>query len=289
MTFSDPKSFPALPENASYQFYGGNGPDLHFYHANGFSSITYQPFIEALTQSFSVSALDSRAVWPNIGTPPKTREWHVYARDLIAFIEQHYQQPIIAVGHSLGASSTIYAANMRPDLFKALVLIEPAMLKRSMATAVRWMPDSMLKHIDPVKTTLNKQDRWPCRNSYREYCQQRRSFKRFHPKSFEAFVEHSVIDDGDEVTLRFPKAWEAHNFSQPPYMLKEISKLSVPTVAVRGKPNVFFSQQIWQQWQQCQPNAVFMEDLQHGHLLPLENPDSCAQLIIQGLTQLDCR
>ncbi|QDP02796.1 alpha/beta fold hydrolase [Thalassotalea sp. PS06] len=283
---SGQSTFHPLPENASFKFYGGNGPDVHFYHANGFSSATYQPFIDALTQSFTVSALDSRAVWPNIGKPPKDRNWQMYAKDLIAFIETHYDQPIIAVGHSLGASCTTYAAILRPDLFTALVLIEPAMLKRSIATAIKWMPDSILKHIDPVKTTLKKQDRWACRQSYREYCEQRRSFKRFHPKSFEAFVEHSVVEDGDGVTLRFPKAWEAHNFSRPPYLLKEISRLTVPTVAIRGKPNLFFSDEIWQRWQKSQPNAVFLEDTEHGHLLPLESPDSCYQLIVKGLAKL---
>ncbi|TKB46360.1 alpha/beta fold hydrolase [Thalassotalea mangrovi] len=284
---SSQSTFHPLPDNASFQFYSGKGEDLHFYHANGFSSATYQPFIKALTQSFNVSALDSRAAWPDIGKPPKSRSWQIYGEDLIAFIETHYDAPIIAVGHSLGASSTIYAANMRPDLFKALVLIEPAMVKRSVATAIKWMPDALLKYIDPVKTTLKKQDRWACRQSYREYCQQRRSFQRFHPQSFDAFVEHSVIDDGNEVTLRFPKAWEAHNFSRPPYMLKEISRISVPTVAIRGKPNLFFSEEIWQQWQKCQPDALFLEDLQHGHLLPLENPESCYRIIVKGLELLN--
>lgn len=118
----------------------------------------------------ALSALALRPTWPDCGLPPKRRDWQLYADDLILFIEQQYQAPVIGSGHSMGATCTILAAEKRPDLFSALVLIEPAMIARGLATLARLMPKVLMNRIEPAKSTLKKQDKWPSWEAFYAHC-----------------------------------------------------------------------------------------------------------------------
>ncbi|WPC05765.1 alpha/beta hydrolase [Pseudomonas benzenivorans] len=273
-----------LPANAQWLHCSNQGAPAHFYHANGFPLRVYEPLLGRLSGSLALSGLACRATWPDIGPPPRRRDWQLYADDLIAFIEQEYQAPIIGIGHSLGATSTILAAAKRPELFKALVLIEPAMVSPALARLVRWLPKALMNRTDPARSTLRKADRWPDRQAFLQHYQNARGYKRFGPEALQALAEHGLVEGADgQVQLAFPKHWEAHNYTQPPNVMAQLQRLPMPCVAIRGKPSVFFSEQLWQEWQRRCPQTQFLEDLEHGHLLPLENPAGCHRLIEQGL------
>jgi len=49
---------------------------------------------------------------------------------------------------------------------------------------------------------------------------------------------------------------------------------------------VFFTEVSWKEWQTRCPDTVFKEDLAYGHLLPLENPSNCCELIQAGLSEI---
>lgn len=267
--------------------YPGHGETVHFFHANGFPTGVYGQFLNELSQSFNVHALEGRATWPD-STLPSKRGWQIYADDLIEFIED-LGYPIIAIGHSMGASSTLLAATKRPDLFKAIVLIEPAMVTRPLGTLVKCIPKSLLEKTKLVKGTLGKPDTWANREDYLTYVKKFKNYAGFDEATFELFSQHAIqLNDDGQYQLVFPKAWEAHNYTQPPYLMKEFAKLkkdklNIPTVAIRGKSNLFFPNSLWALWQKHQPDATFMENLDHGHLFPLENPKACYELVMEGL------
>lgn len=276
-----------LPKEAVWQHFSGSGEPAHFYNANGFPSGFYTPLLNLLSQKLKLSTLDMRPSWPDIGPPPKSRYWTVYADDLITFIENRYNEPIIGIGHSMGSTCTILAAEKRPDLFKGLVLIEPAMVSKGMAKLLEWMPKAFVNLFQPAKGTLKKKDTWENRDAYFDYCRNIRGYKRFDEESFRRMAEHGVREtDSGEFTLTFPKIWEAHNYTQAPNVMDEIGKIKIPILAIRGKPSVFFTEALWQEWQRISPNAVFKEDLSYGHLIPLENPERCFKLIEEGLSEI---
>jgi len=276
-----------LPSNANWKNFSDDGEAAHFYHANGFPLGVYSLLLSKLRQKFNLSALEWRATWPNIGMPPKCRGWQIYADDLIAFIEQQYQTPIIGIGHSMGATCTILAAEKRPDLFKKLVLIEPAMVSRPIAQLARLLPKSVMNFIQPAKSTLKKQDIWDSRESFLAYCRKIRGYKHFDDETFNVMAQYGVIEtQGGQFQLGFPKVWEAHNYTKPPNVLANLKRLNIPCVAIRGKPSVFFTEAMWQKWQACCPNTIFKQDLDYGHLLPLESPSICYELIDNGLSEI---
>jgi len=270
-----------LPENAVWERLKGDGEPAHFYHANGFPLGVYKPLLSMLGRKYKISALHLRATWPDIGEPPKSRDWQIYANDLIAFVEQEYDEPIVGIGHSMGATCTILAAHRRPDLFKALILIEVAMLSSSLSNMARMVPKIFWKYIEPARSTYVKRDTWQSREAYLADCKRSRVYKRFSEESIQAMAVHGIkATDNGEFRLAFPKDWEAHNYTQAPNVMAEIGSLEMPCIAKRGNPSVFFTDSMWQEWKRRSPNTIFGEDLAYGHLYPLENPVACVSLIV---------
>ncbi len=277
-----------LPSNASFRHFKGKGQDAHFYHANGFPLGVYDPLLKRLIEKYQLSALEYRAVWPDIGPPTRNNDWQDHAEDLITFVEHHCQSPIIGIGHSMGASCTILAAAKRPDLFSKLVLIEPATISVALCMLIRLLPNSILKNIVPVKTALKKRDCWSNRDSYLAYCKKFYGYKRFSEETLQAMARYGVIEtDGGQVQLAFPKVWEAHNYTKPVNVFRSIKRLKTPCVVICGKPSTFFTKTMRRDWQVLCPNTIFKESEAHGHLLPLENPAACFNLINGGISQVD--
>ncbi len=259
---------------------------MHLYGANGFPLGVYQPLLELLAQDYNVGALANRATWRPAVSLHKSRSWQIYADDLITFLEQQACGPVIGVGHSLGATTTVLAAKKRPDLFSKLVLIEPAMLAKPLAAMVQVLPKVIMTKINPVKGTLNKRERFTDRDDFLTHIKKFKGYAKFSEQMFELFADHSIIkNEQGDYQLAFPKHWEAHNYSQPPNIMRDITKLEIPVVAIRGKPSMFFSHDMWRHWQQACPHSTFLESMAHGHLLPLEAPNLCGELIRTGLTE----
>ncbi|RPH57362.1 MAG: alpha/beta hydrolase, partial [Chloroflexi bacterium] len=101
--------------------FGGNGPNLHFLHANGYPPACYLPLIERLNRQYHVSAMHLRPLWPG-AQPKELGAWHPMSDDLALFVKERDFGPLIAVGHSIGAIVTLRAALRQPELFSALVL-----------------------------------------------------------------------------------------------------------------------------------------------------------------------
>lgn len=277
MTAADIYSFPARNVDA---------PKAHFYHANGFPPLVYTPFLQHLSQRVDVVASAMRPCWEGVGAPPKRRDWELYAQDLIDHLQTQDGGPVIGIGHSMGATITALAARQRPDLFSALVLIEPAMVSPALALLMKCLPKSLVSRVDPARVTLSKPDRWAERADFEAAMRSDRTYKRFSDEAMSALLEHAVVEDDDGVRRRFPIAWEAHNYTQPPHILPLLRKLPQPMVAVRGRPSVFFSEAMWASWRRRELPADFSEALDYGHLLPLEAPERTSQLVFDGLNKL---
>lgn len=153
-----------------------------------------------------------------------------------------------------------------------------------MATAARILPKELMNLTALVRSTLRKTDYWPTREAFLAYCKRFKGYERLGDEAFEAMANSGVTDvQGGGVTLTFPKSWEAHNYTGPPNVMPNLARLTLPCVAIRGKPSVFFSEELWEQWRAASPRTLFLEDQSGGHLLPLERPDNCCELISRGL------
>lgn len=267
-------------EEARYLQLNNEGIPAHFYPANGFPLGSYTHFLNRLSNTFQLNCLSLRACWPNIHPAAKETKWELYADDLIDFIEQRYDQPIIAIGHSQGASSSLIAAAKRPDLFKSLVLIEPASVSASMALLMKVTPYFIKAKIQPVKGALQKRDIWQSREEFYQYCQNNRAYKRLDAQVLKDFAQHGLKPiEGGKFALTFSTAWEASNYALAISTWKYLKQVKVPVQVLAGKPNIFFSPKLREQWQTL-PNLSLQVANDYGHLFPLEAPGLCADMIM---------
>lgn len=284
-TRSDPGRAAPLDDRVRWDTYGRGGLPAVFSHANGFPSRAYAPFLGRLT-GLQIHAVHMRPTWPGIGAPPRRRDWNLHADDLIAFIEHAFDEPVLAIGHSMGATCTALAAARRPDLFHGLVMIEPASVGAGLALACRLLPKALMARMQPAKGTLRKADTWPSREAFLSYCRRFKGYGQFDEEAFAALAAHGVEDLPDgRVALVFPKDWEAHNYTQPPSASAVLRAFEMPCVAIRGRPSLFLGDSLWHDWKARAPATCFLEDTRFGHLLPLEAPRACADLVRRGLAE----
>ncbi|NMP32586.1 alpha/beta hydrolase [Thalassotalea sp. M1531] len=275
-----------LIEGIHFDKFSRHGEHVHFYGANGFPTKVYRSFINLLAENYTVSSLHNRATWPN-QHPPKKLNWSIYADDLIRYLDSYIKHPVIGIGHSMGATTTLLAAIKRPDLFCKLVLIEPAMSSPVVSKLLPLIPFQLAKRIQPIKYTVKKPAQWRSEQEFYNDCRQRRVFKRISDENLAVLAKHSLYQELEQLnTLKFPKIWEARNYASAPNIYKQFAKNTLPVVAIRGKPSAYFSNKSWEKWQQIATNTIFQEDLNFGHLFPLESPQKCAALIDNGLTLL---
>jgi pimeloyl-ACP methyl ester carboxylesterase len=268
-------------QGAQYLQLNNEGVDAVFYSANGFPLGTYSEFLKHLTQKYKLSCLSPRACWPNIGDPPLQTNWETYADDLIAYVEQKFNEPIVVIGHSQGATVAIIAASKRPELFKSMIIIEPASVSAFLGCAVKFTPYFIKKHFQPFKSGLMKQDIWESRDAFYEHCRLNKAYKRIGDKVLKDFAEYGLrpIENG-KFTLTFSSKWETSNYTLAPTIWKYLKKIKLPIQVIAGKPSLFFTNTVRENWRKVSPNSTLEINKEFGHLFPLEAPEDCASHVL---------
>ena len=133
---------------------GGPGPVLHFAHANGYPVEAYGAVLRRL-DGFRVLGMNQRMLWPG-SNPRRLSDWKPLAADLVRFLESCARPPVLGVGHSMGGVATAQACLMRPELFAALVLIDPVFLPPRITRYWGWMKRLGLGHRMPLSKIARK-------------------------------------------------------------------------------------------------------------------------------------
>lgn len=266
---------------ARYLQLNNEGIEAVFYSANGFPLGTYSEFLKQLTAKFKLTCLSPRACWPNIGDPKLQTNWEMYADDLIAFIEQQFKEPIIGIGHSQGATAAIIAASKRPELFKSLILIEPASVSSALSFIVKYTPYFIKKNFQPFKSGLLKQEIWESREAFYDYHRKHKAYKRFPDKVLRDYSEYGLKPlDKRNFTLTYSAKWETSNYTLAPTIWNYLKKVELPIQVIAGKPSLFFTDDVRNKWKKISPNSSLEVNKEFGHLFPLEAPEVCAKMIL---------
>ena len=251
----------------------------HFYGGNSFTVGTYTPLLKELAATFELSSLALRGYWydkPN--SRRLTREQD--ADMLIEFLEKTQDKPVVGIGHSQGATSTAMAAAKRPELFSELYLIEPVTFTKKQATLYNLLPRQFLLNRQPFKSTLTKQTTWSNINDYYESLRAQCAYKRISYEHLKVFAEQSLSANNDgSYSLLFTPEQELANYFGAPHIDAALKKLSCPYTLITGKPTLFINPKVRKQWQKFVPDSSIISLPDYGHLLPMEAPEMCAQVI----------
>ncbi len=265
--------------------FGGNGETLHFSHANGYPPRAYTPLLHALSTQYHTIAMPLRPLWP--GSNPKSiQDWIPLADDLIQFLDTVQKKPIIGVGHSVGGTTTLMAALKRPDLFQALVLIDPVFMPPWFGLAWRLIHGLGLgQRFHPLVSSAQRR-----RRSFKS---REVMFASYRKKSVFEHIEDSALkicieamtefqSDGS-VTLRYSPEWEVqiymtgilHDLS----IWKRLATLRLPILILGAQHSNTFWPQTARRIQRRLDQADIRILPDSTHLLPLEKPEIVAEQI----------
>lgn len=256
---------------------------VHFAHANGFPASVYRKFLDTLAEQYQIGFLDMAGHDPAY---PVSDGWSGLVDECIRHIE-HYHRPVIGVGHSLGGVLLFFAAIRRPELFRALVILDSPLFGPWRSRAI-WFAKRLgfIQKITPGGNTLRRRDSWPSVKQVREHFAGKPIFARFDPDCLSDYAEHGTLPDGQGGRrLKFRPLVEHLVFQGLPHDVpRQRGRLKVPALLVVGQHSGLlrpadltfikrhFGMKITQQ--------------AGSHLFPLEHPEETARRIMGQLPGL---
>ena len=267
--------------------WGGNGPLAHLSHATGFCAGLYTPFVQRLTGRLSVIGMDDRGHGRTraVTNPNRLTNWQIFADDLGALFER-MDEPVVAMGHSRGGVASLILAVNRPELVRALILIDPTILPHSW----KW-PWAVAKKIGlsrriPIAARAAKRKAvWPDRETIRNAYSGKRMFRDWKDGFLDAYIQECTQKVGNgRIKLCCDPEWESRCFAACPHdVWRLLPKLDRPTLVLYGVNSPDFKASAVQRLKKELPWAEFMGFKDTGHFVPMERPDETAETIFDFL------
>ncbi len=269
-------------------------PVLHLAHANGFPPEVYAEMASSLAAHYRMVTLPARPLWEPAPLPETLTDWAVMADDLIVGLEAHELGPVVGVGHSMGGTASLLAAIKRPDLFRALVLLDPVLLPRKIVWLLAGGPDWLPKPEFPlVKKALRRRREWRDKKDAFDRFRQRALFKRWSDAAIWAYIDgltEPVDNASDAIQLRYSPEWEAQIYRTAPHSMKGwwrwLRNLTVPTTVLQGAETDTFVDGSANLWKKQRPDLPVITIPKTGHLFPMEAPTLVVQHIMEFLGQI---
>ena len=270
-----------------YLDWGGDGPLAHISHATGFCARTYTPWARRLTGHLRVLGMDDRGhgLTEAPADPKKIRDWGLFARDLEIFF-QSFDQPLVAIGHSRGAVAGMILAVRRPDLVRALVLIDPTILPLSWMWWWYLAKKTGLSGRVPIAARAAKRRAvWPdsetALNSYRG----RGAFRNWREGFLEGYIDGGFTGDGNgRVRLACDPAWEAASFTACNHDAWHfVRRITQPVLVLYGRKSDTFLPAAARRFNRLLPRATMVGLEGVGHFVPMERPEESAEIVLDFL------
>lgn len=255
-----------------------NQPIINFAHANGFPAKVYSKLFRLLASEYEVIF---KNLYGHTKQYPIQDSWMKTGEEIVEFITSSTKQKVIGIGHSFGATSTLNAAFLKPDLFKGIILIEPVLMNGWKETFFSKLATKLdlVHHFSPGKKTRGRRTHWPDLESAAAYFKSKRLFKDFDEECLSDFLKHGLkkVDDGFE--LVFDVDVELQIFDVLPHHTDRYKKQlwDIPGVIIAAT-NTNISTPPRMQRLAKQQNFE-LEIVEGRHMIPLEQPEFMVDLI----------
>ncbi len=274
--------------NSEFRIWGEGQPQLVFLAANGFPVSSYDFLLSSLARGMPLVGLENRGAWPEAKPPQKGFTWEHHAEDLMDFLQSgSVASPAIGIGHSIGATVTTIAAAKRPDLFRGLVLIDPATIPG------RWLPwvvkavPGITSRMPLVKSTRRRRVRWPSPQVFRDHYGSKSVYRGFSDEAMRDYTVAGLRETRDGYELAYSREWEAWNFQHTAEFWPRVRHLPMPALILRGEKSYLHPHAEFER--QCRRLPSHIEAVSvagAGHMLPQEAAAEVLRLIQAWLEQL---
>lgn len=268
----------------------GDGPWLHFLHANGYPPQAYRRLLGKLCEDYHVVAMRMRPLWPD-QDPAQLRDWRLFADDLGCFLDQQGLDHLVGVGHSVGATTTLRLALRQPDRFQALVLIDPVLLPPGAVYLWKLVYALGLAYrVHPlIKSALKRRNSFESREAMFANYRKKPVFCRMRDESLAAYVDSLACEQPDgSLLLCSPPEWEARIYATGLLadlpLWRDLPRVKPPVLVIRGAETDTFLENTARLFQHKLPGAKIVSLPETSHLVPLEAPDAVYEQIQAFLT-----
>lgn len=281
------RTFKGSDGNFSFIDWNGSGPTAHFAHATGLCAGAYTPLAHKLRSHLKMIGMDDRGHGKTRAPadPKKLSSWNIFVDDLENFCD-HLTEPVIAIGHSRGATASLLLAIKRPEMIRALVLIDPTILPYS------WMwwwylakKTGLARRTPIVATAAKRRYFWPDRQTMLESYRSKAVFRSWQKGFLEAYVESGTEETPDgKIKLCCAPAWESRCFAVCPHdVWRCIPRLKHPTLVLYGAASDTFLSSAAKRFKSKVPSAKMVSLGGTGHFVPMDRPADAVEIIVSFL------
>jgi len=279
------------PDAMPRMVFGGRGRTLVFLHANGYPPACYRHLIATLALDHHVIAVLQRPLWPG-AKPESVHSWSVLSDDLLQLVAKEHGGPMIAVGHSLGATVALRAALREPDRFAALILIEPVLnpphvilmwnLVRALGVGYRLHP--------MIQGALRRRRAFDSMARVYEAYRSRRVFRHFSDDDLRTYIDGITAPTAGGHRLVYSPEWEARVYYTAIWndwdLWKGIPALRVPTLIIHGAESETFWSSTAEVVKARNSRIKVATIPAATHLAPLERPREVAKLCAHAFAEI---
>lgn len=217
---------------------------------------------------------------------PINDNWSHLVQEVIDGVEAKSLQSVIGLGHSLGGVLITLACIKRPDLFRAIILLDSPLYGRLKSRLVYIA--KLLKLIDtvtPARRTRFRRQHWPDEQSLYSYLVNKPLFDAFDEKCLWDYIHHGTMRDRSGLFLKFDRQKEYQIYRTIPHFLPRFHKrLTRPAALLYGThSDVVRPIDI----RNMRKNySIITHMVQGSHLFPFQHPKQTAQKILMTISQL---
>ena len=214
---------------------------------------------------------------------PPTEGWPHLVNQWIEFVASA-GEPVYGVGHSLGGYLNFLAAARRPELFRAIVLLDAPIIgpfRGTMPGATTRQPT--VDRVTPAGATRDRRSSWESREDARTHFASRKLFAHFAPECLDDYVAHGLVEKDGKLRLKIDPLIEYQIYRTIPHdMMRALPRLAVPAMFIGGAHS-----DVVQRVRLAGMKPKFrMRKVPGGHLFPFEHPQDAARSIVQALEEL---
>jgi pimeloyl-ACP methyl ester carboxylesterase len=217
---------------------------------------------------------------------PVTDGWGFLIQQLLHVLEEQRRgEPVFAVGHSLGGYLSFLAAVRRPELFRAIVLLDAPIIGPFRGTVLGATKRlGIVDRVTPARATRDRRSHWHTEEEAKAHFRTRRLFRHFTEECLEDYVRHGLVrDEGGELRLRIDPLVETQIYRTIPHgMMRSLAALRVPAGFIGGADSEVVKRV---RLGGMRPKFALRE-VPGGHLFPLERPREAARAVLQLIDEL---
>lgn len=262
-----------------------------FSHGNSFPAGTYaRLFAHWRAAGWRVEAVEKFGHDPRY---PVTSNWPRLRDQLIDFVDGLAlgagDGPVVFVGHSLGGFLSLKAALKRPDLARAVVMLDSPILAGWKAHSVQVAKATrLIQRVSPAKVAARRRHHWPSVDEARAHFAAKHVFARWDVRSLEDYL-HAGLEPAPQggVQLAFDRSTEARIYNTLAHNLADVLRRHPPRmpVAFIGGTQSREVRQVGLAATRALVRERF-EWIEGTHLFALEKPDETAGRVLSMLAAL---